>query len=144
MTEHAYIRAVHKKLPPTIDAWKINDVYAGGVADAYYSGCAGDLWIEYKYVKALPKRPDTMVLIDLSELQKQWHRRRHAHGRRVAVVVGSPTGAVLFEGLSWEKGIRSADFIRTAVAKDAIASYILSVTEGAGIHPSKNVRGETG
>jgi hypothetical protein len=135
MTEHAYIRAVHRLLPPSTDAWKINDVFEGGVADAYYSGPAGDMWIEYKFVKALPKRPGTMVPIDLSELQKQWHRRRHAHGRRVAVVVGSPTGAVIFEGLTWEKSIRSEDFIRTAVAKRAVASYILSMTEGAGIHP---------
>lgn len=132
MTEHAYIRAVHRLLPSTTDAWKINDIYAGGVADAHYSGNAGDMWIEYKFVKALPKRPATMVPIDLSELQKLWHRRKHGQGRRVAVIVGSPQGGVIFEGLEWEEGICTADFIRRAVDKRAVASYILSKTEGPG------------
>lgn len=128
MTEHAYIRSIHRLLPKSVYAWKINDRFQGGVADAYYSGAAGDLWVEYKYLKALPKQPTTAVPVELSQLQRQWLRARHTEGRRVAVIIGSPAGSIILEGLEWGNEISTANFIRNAVAKKDVAAYIHSKT----------------
>ena len=49
MQERHFINKVHKKLPPSIYKWKINDAYHGGVPDCFYSGNAGLCFVEYKY-----------------------------------------------------------------------------------------------
>ncbi len=74
MIEAQYTQNVHKRLPSVIDAWKINDNYAGGVPDAFYRNldttvATRPLWIEYKFLKTLPKRPTTVIVPDLSGLQ---------------------------------------------------------------------------
>lgn len=128
MTEHSYIRSIHSRLRkdlPSVYVWKINDPYQGGVADAYYSG-ARDLWVEYKYLKALPKRATTRIEPGLSELQKDWLRARHAQGRNVAVIIGSPDGSMILPGVTWDLAINQADFISSAVDKSQVVAYIES------------------
>jgi hypothetical protein len=126
MTEHHFVRSVHSRLKkqyPSLYVWKINDAYQGGVADAYYSG-PSDLWVEYKYVKALPKRDNTLVDVGLSDLQKIWLRARHTEGRNVCVVVGSPEGTLILPGIEWDKSISRAQFISSAVDKSEVVAYI--------------------
>lgn len=126
MTEHSYIRSIHDRLrkkAPAIYIWKINDAYQGGVADAYYSG-ASDMWIEYKFLKSLPKRVGTKIDPGLSPLQRKWLRDRHAEGRKVSVIVGSPEGSLILPGIDWDKEISKADFISYAVDKAAVVAYI--------------------
>ena len=128
MTEHAYIRSIHSRLrkdAPSVYARKINDPYQGGVADAYYSD-SRDMWIEYKYLKALPKRATTRIEPGLSELQKDWLRERHAQGRNVAVIIGSPDGSMILPGITWDATINQADFISSAVDKSQVVAYIKS------------------
>jgi len=128
MTEHSYIRSIHSRLRkdlPNVYVWKINDPYQGGVADTYYSG-THDLWVEYKYLKALPKRATTRIEPGLSELQKDWLRARHAQGRNVAVVIGSPDGSMILPGVTWDSAISQADFISSAVDKSQVVAYIES------------------
>lgn len=128
MTEHSYIRSIHSRLRkdlPDVYVWKINDPYQGGVADAYYSG-SRDLWVEYKYLKALPKRATTRIEPGLSELQKDWLRERHAQGRNVAVIIGSPDGSMILPGITWDTAINQADFIGSAVDKSQVVAYIES------------------
>ena len=127
MTEHTFIRSLHTRLKnhhPNVYTWKINDQYQGGVADAYYSD-KSDMWVEYKYLPSLPKRPKTLIRVDLSALQQDWLRARHAQGRNVAVVVGSPVGSIILPGISWDKDITAADFNSSMVDKKAVVSYIL-------------------
>ena len=130
MTEHSYIRSVHRRLakvaPPTFYYWKINDNFEGGVADAYYSD-ATDCWIEYKYV-ALPKRPSTVMRFGLSPLQQAWLKARHAQGRNVGVIVGSPGGAAIYPGISWDKDITCAEFSVDLAGIEQVAAYILACT----------------
>lgn len=126
MTEHTYIRSIHdrlRKAAPAIYIWKINDPYQGGVADAYYSGHT-DMWIEYKYIKSLPKRDSTVIVPGLSQLQKDWLRARHQEGRKVCVIVGSPDGSLILPGVSWEELISSADFKSSMVDKNSVVAYI--------------------
>lgn len=129
MNEHGFIRAVHRKLPPAIYRWKINDNFEGGVADAYYSCNGGDLWIEYKYLPALPKRPDTAIRTSLNARQKHWLDQRHAEGRRVAVVIGAPEGsAVLTSPDQWHAPLTRDDFIRIAIDRAGLIAYIVEAT----------------
>lgn len=127
MTEHSFIRSLHdrlRRIAPEVYIWKINDAYQGGVADAYYSA-ASDMWVEYKFLKALPKRASTVIDIGLSALQKQWLSSRHREGRKVCVVVGSPDGSLILPGTDWDRSITSADFISSAVDKSEVVAYIL-------------------
>lgn len=129
MNEHSFIRSIHRRLPKDIYAWKIHDSYQGGVADAYYSRRGGrDIWIEYKYVPKLPKRPQTPVQLKLSELQKDWLRERHMDGRTVSVVIGSPAGSLILPGITWEREILSDEFIRNAVDTADVVAYIVEQT----------------
>ncbi|WP_075881495.1 hypothetical protein [Vreelandella massiliensis] len=129
MNEHGFIRSVHRKLPAGIYRWKINDNFEGGVADAYYSGNKGDLWIEYKYLKALPKRGSTPIRTTLSAQQQLWLADRYREGRRVALVIGSSTGClVLTTPDEWNRDLTRDDFIRNAIEKTRLVSYIVETT----------------
>lgn len=126
MNEHSYVRSIHRSLAtkhPSIYAWKINDNYQGGVADAYYSG-SSDHWVEYKYIK-LPKRADTVLNLGLSQLQLLWLAARHRQGRKVAVIVGSDQGSLILENLEWETRISREDFCIRSVDKAKVLAYIV-------------------
>lgn len=127
MNEHSFIRSIHRKLPPDVYIWKINDNFQGGVADAYYSKRnGGDLWIEYKYLSSLPKRASTIVNYGLSALQIMWLNERLLDGRTVSVIVGSPQGHLVLEKGAWEHQMNKETFTRNAVESPAVVAYILS------------------
>lgn len=99
MNEAGFIKKVHKLLDPAVYRWKIADRFTGGIPDCWYSGPAGELWIEYKYVPG----PSQTIRANLSSLQSKWLRARMDEGRNVAVVVGLPGGAVLMTNGNWER-----------------------------------------
>lgn len=121
--ENTFIASVHKHLPFDLYRIKNNNTYNAGQPDVWYSGPRADLWIEYKFV-VIPKRPDTQIKIELSELQKNWLKSRHAEGRSVAVVVGSKDGGALFTGDSWDKNVTAGDFIKLVLPRTALAKAI--------------------
>lgn len=63
---------------------------SNGTPDRYIDGPGGDLWVEFKYLKRIPKYLDPDQL--LSSLQLKWLTRRGAFGNAV-VVIGIETGA---------------------------------------------------
>ena len=95
--ENRFIQAIHRLLPARVYRMKNHNPYVGGVADCWYSGTAGDLWVEYKLLE-LPKKPTTIVDLcggsspALSALQQEWLRNRHHEGRSVGVIIGTYTG----------------------------------------------------
>lgn len=119
MIESQYTANVHKRLPQHIKAWKINDNYAGGVPDAFYrnndpAAKTRPFWIEYKFLKALPKRGTTCIIPDLSSLQLNQLKEIEAanNDEKATVIVGVQrvegiTGAAGFEVFphEWETGI---------------------------------------
>ena len=109
MTESGFTSSIKAKLPSRIYSWKINCKYANGIPDSWYSGPVSDLWVEYKYVKTLPKNG---VKPNLSPLQEKWLKDRHSEGRNVAVIVGSPDGCLIYTNLEWTKH-KSLDHIIT-------------------------------
>lgn len=72
MTEHSFIRSIHRKLPKEIYTWKIHDTYAGGIPDAFYAGPAGILFVEYKYVRKSTAKESLKIPFEISPVQVQW------------------------------------------------------------------------
>ena len=126
MDEHSFIRAVHKLLPadPLLLTWKINDQFTGGKPDCYYCGTREDLWVEYKFIKALPKRDKTKITIDLSQLQIDWLSFLDRCNRSVWVVVGAPKQAVILSIKETLDGVTCAQFKARALTFKELGSRI--------------------
>jgi len=96
MKESGFQRAINSKLHRSIYYHKNDIETRRGVADYYYSGIAGDCWIEYKYLKPAPTRHFTPTRF-LSIPQQGWLEDRQAEGRTVAVIYGSQAGIIIQE-----------------------------------------------
>lgn len=101
MNEHSLVAGVHKRLPSTIYKLKLNVRFHKGVADAWYSGGSGDMWVEYKWIASTPVRP-FVPANHMTALQRHWLNGRLSEGRRVALVIGTPKGAFILEDGAWE------------------------------------------
>ena len=124
MDEHGFIRYVHSKLSPALRKWKIHDTFAGGVPDAYYLGPRSDLWIEYKYVKTLPKRSTTTVKTSLSELQKEWLDDLRRCKRPAALVIGHEQRAVIRHSGLWNREFTAYEFQETSISRKELIGWI--------------------
>ena len=98
-----------------------------GVPDCYFSGPAGDLWLEVKYVKA-PKRSTTPIKLDLSALQRQWLIERNKEGRNVAALLGSDVGCYIYKpgDTAFENKIRS----QLVLTRKDVVEWIVRQTLG--------------
>jgi hypothetical protein len=121
--ENTFIQGVHRYLPVDLYRMKNHNQFNAGIADVWYSGSAADLWVEYKYI-TIPKRPDTLITVDLSELQKNWLRSRHAEGRSVGVIVGCKEGGVYFGGVSWGTPVSAEQFRKSVSTRADLATLI--------------------
>jgi hypothetical protein len=131
MTEHAFVKSVHRKLDSRIKVWKIIDDYHGGVSDALYFGTEGrHLFVEYKFVKELPVRPMTIVKkSELPPLQQEWFQDLKDRGQPVCVVIGYGIPRHYKGYITWEPadtlcGITKADFVRWTLSKDEVCHEI--------------------
>lgn len=128
--ETTFIGGVHKKLPPgrVNPYWmKNSNTYTAGIWDVWYSGSAADLWVEYKFIE-VPKRGDTLILPNLSELQLKWGRDRAREGRNVAVIVGCKEGGVIFENQEWESEMSASAFKVMIRSREELAKWIMAYT----------------
>lgn len=124
MNEHGFIRAVHAHLPPEIFRWKIHDTFAGGVPDAFYAGPASTLFVEYKYVKSLPKQNNTVVRTCLTPQQKHWLDTLHTLGQPVALIIGIGDQALVLLDKKWNSNISRTGFIKEAIPRNHVAPWI--------------------
>jgi hypothetical protein len=119
--ESQYTSNIHKKLPKDVYKWKVNDNYAGGVPDAFYrklNGVGKPLWVEYKFLKKLPKRGNTMIIPDLSAQQLIWLKQARAAGEQAWVIIGceehqhkrNAVGVVLTDIDEWVTGITTDEY----------------------------------
>ncbi len=122
--ENAFISAVHRYLPVGLYRMKNHNAYNGGIPDVWYSGPKADLWVEYKFI-TLPSKSDTLIKINLSELQKEWLRSRYKEGRQVGVIVGCKEGGVFFDGYSWDYEYSTDDFKKLMVTRSTLAEEIM-------------------
>lgn len=127
--ENNFIKGVHAKLSKRVYREKMNNPYRGGTPDVWYSGEDRDCWIEYKYAARIPGKGK--VVPDLSPLQKEWLKGRHAEGRLVFVIVGTKDGGVVFSTPdAWEDGMPVDEFRKALRSKALVASFIEAVTLG--------------
>ena len=108
----------------------MHNPYRGGTADYWYSGKTADLWIEYKYLSALPARDGTLIYADLSELQRDWINGRYKEGRNVWVVIGHPKGAVVLNNLRWNEPFSTAEFKKQSISAQDFAQLLLNFCQG--------------
>lgn len=123
--ETTFTASIHKLLHKQIYHMKNNNQYVGGIADVWYSGLGGDLWVEYKYLPRTPSRAAVKPLTLLSALQAAWLKDRFKEGRNVAVVIGCPDGGVVLTRLAWENEIPAKDFVTLLRSKKELAEFVL-------------------
>ena len=127
--ENRFIQSIHRILPANVYRMKNHNTYNSGIADCWYSGLNGDLWVEYKFLSLL-KRPLTIVdLVGgnkpvLSALQQNWLSSRSEEGRRVGVIIGTTLGGVWFPGTDWMTPLTTAELRSRIVPKQGIAALI--------------------
>lgn len=128
--ENTFIGAVHRHLPAELYRMKNHNQFNAGIPDVWYSGPAGDLWLEYKFI-VIPKRDTTIIKVELSDLQKNWIRLRAAEGRRVGVVVGCKEGGVWFPGKDWEADTTAGEFRGLLMTRQQVALAIVNLIAGS-------------
>lgn len=139
MNESDYTRNVNKKLDPSVVFhWKINDNFQGGVPDCWYLGKPSvnsphggnnlPLFVEYKYLKALPKRENTLIIPALTAQQLDWLNMLVENGQKALVIVGANFGhsnlGVVYEPSEWETGIPVTQFKERALDYAGLAAEI--------------------
>ncbi len=127
--EKDFITKVHKHLPKYINAWKINDPYHGGVPDAFYSGKYQHCFIEYKYIKKLPKKENSKILINLSEQQRVCLQKHLDHNINAFVVVGSKDLIYTTQDF-FQKEITLKEFINKSISFKLYINHLTSFCLG--------------
>ena len=125
--ENTFIGSVHRHLPKGVYSLKNHNQYNGGIPDVWYSGPAGDLWIEYKFIVP-PKREDILITPNLSALQIEWLNCRSKEGRRVGVIIGSKDGGVWLPNLAWVDPLKTVEFRRQTRSRSELAGVIAALT----------------
>ena len=126
MNEHSFVRSIHNALSPDVYKWKIHDTYTGGVPDAFYAGPAGTLFVEYKYVKSLPKKDTTVIKHSLSPLQIQWLNRMK-QSTPVALILGVEDSAIIIVD-DFSANICKSQYIEQKVTRRQVAQWIFDIT----------------
>lgn len=109
-------------------------MYRGGTADVWYSANLADLWVEYKWLPKIPKSCEINLVGGttpiLSHLQQQWLNARCDENRNVAVIVGTPEGAIILLNKQWMQTVKLTGLL----TKKQVADWITSKTH----HDTKN------
>lgn len=121
--ENRFIQGINRHLSRTYIE-KMNNPYRSGTADVWYSGNRGDLWVEYKYIERIPRSAE--ILPDLTPRQRRWLNARSDEGRNVAVILGTPTGGVIYRNKDWSAPLSTEQLIERVQAKDELARWIYS------------------
>lgn len=74
----AHVKRGLRKIDPRLHWQAIEDAYSTGIPDVSYAFSTGrEGWIEFKYLKQWPKRPDTIVRLDhFTPEQRNWLTKR--------------------------------------------------------------------
>ena len=141
MTEHSFIRAIHRKLPKEIYTWKIHDTYAGGIPDAFYAGPAGILFVEYKYVKNLPAKESSKIPFKISPLQIQWLENAKKYPFTAVLVVGCEKSGIILKS-NFTNIISKQYYLANILSIDHISAWIAEQTLGRlpNGHAQTNIR----
>lgn len=119
MRESLLITNVNRKMPKEIhhQSMTFSSMTQNGTPDRYYDGPARDLWVEYKYIDAMPRSRLVGMVHPTkrgcySPQQYEWMLRRYnhsaslPHGPNVIGVVGLPnrTAVIQTTPTEWREG----------------------------------------
>lgn len=91
-----------------------------------YSGPAGILFVEYKYVKNLPKRATTPIKHSLSALQLQWLERMKVSAKAALILGVEDTCIILVD--DFNTNICKTKYIEESVTRKQAADFIYTAT----------------
>ena len=129
-SESTYTQWYHKKLKMQgVYCLKLNLMHSNGVPDSYFSGNLDDCWVEWKYIRELPKRPATVVPFNLTSLQQHWITSRCNEGRLVYLVVGSPHHHNIIHG-SKIHNLTTEEFMKASMPREQVCQQILDTIQG--------------
>ena len=97
-----------------------------------YCGPAGLLFVEYKYVKTLPKRDDTLIRHSLSELQIQWLERVSGPATAALVIGVENTAVILMRDFA--QNISKLQYVEQNITRQDVANWIFSKTHSGRTH----------
>lgn len=126
MNEHGFIKAIHNKVHPDVHKWKIHDTFTGGVPDVMYSGPAGVLFVEYKYIKQLPVKDTTLIRHSLSPQQNQWLERMNVSATS-ALIIGVGATAIIIQK-DFMQNISKMKYTAGNCSRQSVADWIYKVT----------------
>jgi len=84
------------------------------------------LFVEYKYIKTLPKRNSTNLRHSLSQLQLNWLNRVNQAAQTALIIGAENTGIILVSDFS--TNISKMKYIEQAMTRKAIAEWIYTKT----------------
>ena len=138
MREKTLIKAIVSKLPRDIHVQSMTmaSLTSNGTPDSYLDGAAGDLWIEWKQLDAMPR--DAQVGgVSAAKARKKgtystqqfaWMERRWKHGGNVWGVIGLPDGNVVLQ-LTPEQW-RNKSSIDAAISREELLNHLVSFCTG--------------
>lgn len=99
------------------------------MADLWYSGPRGDLWVEYKFLRdgKIPVRAAIDPTKYLSALQLDWLNTQSGYGRNVWVIMGCKEGGVVLAyPHEWQKPIPPDEFRAVLRTRRELAEFIMA------------------
>lgn len=131
MRESQFTATLRAELHQKVYVLKLNNAYARGVPDCYYSGALRDLWNEHKFFQKLPPLIDLTKIDVTTDLQQMWLTGRHAEGRNIGMIVGTMDGrqsaGLFLPGLEWMKPITREEFRSRMKNKKDLAEEIIKL-----------------
>lgn len=97
-----------------------------------YCGPSSLLFVEYKYVKSLPKKDTTLIKHSLSPLQLQWLERINGPSC-AALIIGVGDTAIILPS-DFSANISKLKYIEQNVSRQAVAEWIYSTTHSGRAH----------
>lgn len=138
MRESDLYRAVDKLLPKGMHTQSMTGTVFNGTLDRYYDGPLGDFWVEWKQLKAWPRRGAFNVMPipmskkqpdgHLTDKQLKWLERRYGFGRNAAVIIGMPdkTAVILDTPTRWRHDFECYPGAFLNMPRQEIAEWIMS------------------
>tara|TARA_S200000501_G_scaffold100421_1_gene93880 strand:- start:595 stop:990 length:396 start_codon:yes stop_codon:yes gene_type:complete len=122
MNEHSFIRSIHNKLHPDVYKWKIHDTFTGGVPDVMYCGPKQILFVEYKYLKRLPKKDTTLIRHSLTPQQNDWLCRINKPSQ-AGLIIGCENQCIILT-CDFTRNISKLNFIEQNRTRSYVAEWI--------------------
>ena len=124
--ETTYYQSIHRLLSREIHREKMCNPFLAGTPDVWYSAPATDMWVEYKWIPKIPR--SNAIAVGLTPRQTFWLDARLSEGRNVAVILGSPDGAVIYTGGAWHASLNTQQVASILRTRHEVAAFITEVT----------------